>query len=492
MRRLTYLPLGVKLTAIIFAALIVALGVVYLWVVPRLESRLIDAKVRELREAATGLAFELDTAIGGSGPVVADPVARGRRLEEVAQRIGGRATLMFRLNSRRSEIPDLRVLADTNSLGSRDITPDPVAASAAGSNRLVSGRGERDGEEYIEVATALPVTRDVVLLLSTPTENVLIGKAPVQRSVLIAGAIGLVGALLAGSLGAMRYVRRIRRLEAAAERIASGDLSQPVRVEGRDEIGQLARAFENMRARLEGLDRARREFVANASHELKTPLFALGGFLELMTEEDLDDETRREFAEQMASQVERLTSLTTNLLDLSRIDAGELVVEKEAVSMHAAAEQLVAEFAAAAEATDHTLAVGPAVDVAAYGDEERIVRIGRALVENALRHTPPGTHVSVRALARGTWAELRVSDDGPGIEADDLARVFERFYRGHGPAAHGSGLGLAIAREVAALMGGTLEVDREGDETVFVLTLERADEPTFSRENERVAAMGRP
>ena len=243
MRRLTYLPLGVKLTVVIFAALVVALSVVYLWVVPRLESRLADAKLRELREAAQGLAFELDTIVGGSRPVIANPAERGRRLERVAQRIGGRATLLFRFNSEREAVAVLRVRDDTNRLGSRDIASDPLAIRAAATGRPISGRVQRDGDDYAEVATLLPFTPGQVLLLSAPLENLSAGAEPIRRSVLIAGAIGLAGALVAGSLGAQRYVRRIRRLEAAAERIAAGDLSQPVRVEGRDEIGQLAEAF---------------------------------------------------------------------------------------------------------------------------------------------------------------------------------------------------------------------------------------------------------
>lgn len=484
------MPLGVKLTAVIFAALAVALSVVYVWVVPRLESRLADAKIRELREAAQGLAFELDTAIGGPAPEIAIPTARARLLQQTAQRIGGRATLLYRLNSEREPATVLRVFDDTNPLGSRDIAQDPLAVRAAETRRLIGGRVQREGEDYAEVATVLPVSSTQVLLLAAPLDNLSAGAAPIRRSVLIAGGIGFTGALLAGSLGALRYVRRIRRLEAAAERIAAGDLSQPVRVEGRDEIGQLAEAFENMRARLEGLDRARREFVANASHELKTPLFALGGFLELMTEEELDDDTRREFAEQMTGQVERLTRLTRDLLDLSRIDAGELMIVQEPVSMLSVATTLVGEFRPVAVATGHELVVAESQDVTALGDEQRILRIGRALIENSLRHTPVGTRVEVTAASVANRAQLQVRDNGPGIEAGEAQRVFERFYRASGRAAHGSGLGLAIAREVAGLMGGSLEFTTVDGQTVFALGLAVSPGDAFSRENDPVPAMG--
>src|SRR5204862_1888104 len=137
--------------------------------------------------------------------------------------------------------------------------------------------------------------------------------------------------ILLGYVAARAFARRIRRLEQAAERIAGGSFEVPVVDRGSDEVGQLAAAFERMRVRLAQLDHARREFIANASHELRTPLFALGGFLELMTEEDLDSQTRAEFMSTMREQVERLTKLATELLDLSRLDAGRLSLEREPI-----------------------------------------------------------------------------------------------------------------------------------------------------------------
>src|SRR5207253_4951697 len=127
------------------------------------------------------------------------------------------------------------------------------------------------------------------------------------------------------------FAGRIRRLERAADRIAAGDFEQPVVDQGRDEVGQLAAAFERMRRQLAQLDDARRAFIANASHELRTPIFSLGGFLELLRDEELDEATRREFVVVMAEQVERLRKLAIDLLDLSRLDAGALRLEPEVV-----------------------------------------------------------------------------------------------------------------------------------------------------------------
>ena len=125
-----------------------------------------------------------------------------------------------------------------------------------------------------------------------------------------------------------------------------------------DELGELARAFDRMRLRLAQLDDARREFIANASHELRTPLFSLGGFLELMDDEDLDEDTRREFLAAMREQVARLTRLATDLLDLSRLDAGRIRLEGQVFDLEPLAQTVAEEFSPVALANDHSLEVG--------------------------------------------------------------------------------------------------------------------------------------
>ena len=142
--------------------------------------------------------------------------------------------------------------------------------------------------------------------------------------------MALLVALVAGYAAASVHARRIRRLERVAERISTGHFDEPVVDEGDDELGELARGFDRMRVQLAQLDTARKEFIANASHELRTPLFSLGGFLELMTDEELDEATRAEFLSTMREQVDRLTKLATDLLDLSRMDAGRLRVARRA------------------------------------------------------------------------------------------------------------------------------------------------------------------
>ena len=179
----------------------------------------------------------------------------------------------------------------------------------------------------------------------------------------------------------------------------------------------------------------------------------------------------------MREQVDRLTKLATDLLDLSRVDAGGLAVERAPVELGEVAHALVDELRGLAESTEHTFEADAASDVWAVGDGDRIAQIGRALAGNALVHTPAGTSVTVRVGAGDARAWIEVEDDGPGIAAEQLERVFDRFYRVEGGGAPGSGLGLAIARELAELMGGRVRASSRPGRTVFTLELARTPVP---------------
>jgi two-component system OmpR family sensor kinase len=189
----------------------------------------------------------------------------------------------------------------------------------------------------------------------------------------------------------------------------------------------------------------------------------------------------------MREQVARLTKLATDLLDLSRLDAGRLTVEHEDVDLAALAEVLADEFRAVALSSGHPLAVENGSEIRALGDEERALQIGRILVENALVHTPRSTPVRIGTEQRNGSALLTVEDAGPGIPPEHAGQVFERFYRLEGSIASGSGLGLAIARELAELMGGSVELHALSGRTVFALVLPMAlSDRDFSREKGRL------
>lgn len=461
--------LGLGLAVVVAAALVL----VDLIVVPSLERNLIDAKLAQLEEAAPGVGSKL---LNSSSFTLDDNIK--------AAEASADARVIYFMALDYSP-PRLSVYADSSPVTSADVEDDGLALRAFADDRPVSGTVTAGGERYAEAA--YPLLGGPVVLLRASLHDSLRSIHLVRSRLVVAGLIALAASLAVGYLAASIFARRIRRLERAADRIASGDFSQPVVDSGRDELGQLADAFERMRQRLAQLERARSEFIANASHELRTPLFSLGGFLELMTDEELDSKTQAEFTATMREQVERLTKLATELLDLSRLDAGRLTVERERLDLDALAGVLADEFRAVARSTGHQLSVQSAGAAEGAGDEERALQIGRILVENALVHTPPGTPVRIETAHRDGSVLLTVEDEGPGIPAEHAGQVFDRFYRLEGSVASGSGLGLAIAKELAELMGGSVELDAGGGRTRFTLVLPAlSDAAPFSRENERL------
>jgi signal transduction histidine kinase len=454
---------GARLALALVVVVAAVLVAVYLIVIPSLEDRLVHSRQDQVATVAERVVEQLDV---GRHPT-----------DEFALRFANASNTRVTIFQVVSRSP--LTLLDVADAGGGDtapgITDDPVALRAAESFSSARGLQTRLERKYAEAAQ-LTENHGYVVLVSNSVEDSLGSVALVEHRLVISALLALVAALLLGYGGARLFARRIHRLEQAAERIASGRFDEPIVDTSPDELGQLARAFERMRQRLAGLEHARREFIANASHELRTPLFSLGGHLELLVEEDLDEDTRREFLGRMREQVDRLTKLAGELLDLSRLDAGRLRVDRDPVDLAQVTELLLEEFDSLAQGTGHELARdGVDGNPTGLGDQQRILQVGRALVENALRHTPAGTHVLVGASRNGDRVALSVQDDGPGISETAAVQVFERFYRGDtGGRASGSGLGLAIARELAVAMQGEIELSSEPGRTVFTFWLPAA------------------
>ena len=449
-----------------------ALGTAYAIVVPSLERRLVDARLDELQKLAGPLARSLSE----------DRALWQERVEGFAVSTNARVVALDVLSTAR---PALVAVADSQPRDSWDVAGDEIALLALEHGRLERGRALYGTVDYANVA--VPLGDEAVVLFLAPLADSLATVRLVRERLLLATAFALALALILGLTAAGMLSHRLLRLETAAERIAGGDFRSPIVDHGNDEIGELARAFDAMRVQLAQLDNARKEFVANASHELRTPLFSIGGFLELLAEEDLDEDTRRGFIETMQGQVQRLAKLSTDLLDLSRVDAGQLRVEREPVNLGSVVHMLASDIEHLATATGHVLRSDVTEDVWCVGDDARILQIARALATNAITHTPEGTTVTLRVSRSGERARLSVEDDGPGIPPNQGNAVFGRFYRVEGGMASGSGLGLSIARELARLMGGDVALESAASPTTFVVDLPLTQAPAggtpFSREN---------
>jgi signal transduction histidine kinase len=284
----------------------------------------------------------------------------------------------------------------------------------------------------------------------------------VQNAFIEAAAVGFGIALLLGIALTTTLLRRLERLREAARELERRGLDAPIHVdERRDEIGDLTRAFASMQTRLRRQEEARHAFVATASHELRTPLASLDGTLELL-EDDLDPERldlddARERTLRAREQSRRLSSLATDLLDLSRLDA-EVALRAEPVELGEMCRAVAAEFERrAAERGVRVEARQPSRACWASCDPGAVARIVRILLDNAIGIAPPGSSVRTQTSADGSWAQAMVSDSGPGVPEPERERIFERFQRGSTAGGRsGFGLGLAIGRELASRMDGSL------------------------------------
>jgi len=303
------------------------------------------------------------------------------------------------------------------------------------------------------------------------------GHSDVADSILIGGLVALLLSLSIGFYFAKLVAARVKRIDEAARKVADGDFATQIPVDYSGQLGQLARTFNEMQRRLAELDNARKQFIANASHELRTPIFSLGGFVELLEEEEPSPEERAEFVRTMRQQIERLTKLTTDLLNLSQLDAGGVELDIGNVDLSSLAREVAREFGPWADHRNSRLELRtPARPVIAFADPERVRQIIRILLDNALTHTPEGASVTVTTYFVNRRAELTVSDDGAGIPQRVQKRLFERFFTAD--SAGGSGLGLAIASEVAQRMEGSMAISSSRRFTAFTLDLPPARDAT--------------
>ncbi|MDQ6820924.1 MAG: HAMP domain-containing histidine kinase [Actinomycetota bacterium] len=459
------LSLRNRLAAVFFAINLVAFGALYMYVAPGLQQRLIDHRLH-------GLASEAERDAGRIAPAEARSAPLSMVYAEVdaaSLRSGDRVTLL-RI-TRSGGALRLELLADSSKLASAAV---PLGAahravrSGAPATLTEEVRGQLVAEAAWPVSYGGPPS--AVIVFSAPISDIVNTVAEVRHEILVAGAIGLLLALLGGYLLARALSRRVGRLEVAARRIAGGDFEHPIVVDSSDELGQLADTFNQMQRQLAQLDSARKKFIATASHELRTPIFSLGGFVELLEDEDLDPDTRQRFLEQVKQQVERLRKLSVDLLDLSRLESGTLELRPEQVDLGELTRSVSGEFEPTLAQHDSRIELRfTHRTIEALCDPVRVAQIMRILIDNALTHTPPGTRIVVTAARIDGHVRVAIRDDGEGIDPQSLPRIFEPFFTADD--AQGSGLGLAIASELAECMSGRLSVSSRPGETLFTLEI---------------------
>ena len=451
-----------RLALLVFAVAVAAVGFVYVYVVPSLEDNLEEQKL----ESLTADAREF------SDPIIAGRDLEIERLRRVVARTGDRASARVTLLRVDRVGGAIQTEPTADSIGETADLQFEVAVEAARTRRVATGTETSVDGRLAQAALPVLGGDDVerVIVYSAPLSDVEANVDLVRDRILVSGGIALLLALAAGLLLAFRLAQRIKVLERTARRVARGDLTVRFRVDRDDELGQLAVALDDMQRQLAQLDSARKRFIATASHELRTPIFSLGGFLELLQDEELDPETRDAFLTQLRDQVERLGKLATDLLDLSKLEAGSLELRPEPTDLSVLTRAVTSEFepALARHRSRIDVRLGSR-DVEADVDPERVAQILRILIDNALAHTPPGTDMVVSADRRDGHVTLSVRDFGEGIKRQALERLFEPFFSAGDN--QGSGLGLAIARELAERMDGRLSVEAGAGRTTFTLEL---------------------
>lgn len=293
----------------------------------------------------------------------------------------------------------------------------------------------------------------------TPLEEEFLSSA--RRAALASGAVALGLALILGTVLATHLVSPLRNLIHATERIAQGDLAHRVVVRTRDELGKLAQAFNRMAEALQRAEAARRQFLADVAHELRTPLAVIRGNLEALLDGafPLTPESLAPVYEETL----HLGELIEDLRTLTLADTGHLPLEREKVELGELVEGVVEAVRPVAKEEGVEVVLSREPNLWAFVDPRRIRQVLGNLLSNALRYSPPGSTITVSARRQGKEIWVSVQDQGPGIPEEDLPHIFERFYKADKSRAEGgTGLGLAIAKEIVAAHGGRIWAENSG------------------------------
>ena len=294
--------------------------------------------------------------------------------------------------------------------------------------------------------------------------------------------LGFPAALLVAGIGgfilAKKSLAPVVAMSNQAERISARNLHERLSIgNNRDELGHLARVFNDLLSRLDGSFESMREFIADASHELRTPLSIIRGEADVALSQDRDATEYRDALAIIQDEAKRLSRIVDDMMALARADAGQRPLQIEEFYLNDLVEECCKAATVLTVREGVTLTVEPAADIAFRGDEDLLRRMFMNLLDNAIKYTPAGGSVSVELACEPSSVKIIVSDTGIGIPADQVPHIFERFYRvdkARSRADGGSGLGLAIAKWVAEAHKGSIDlISRSGHGSKFTVSLPR-------------------
>ena len=446
--------------------LIVGVGLVLIL----LNSQLLD---RQLLARMEGVA-ELTAQRGGRAVQLIAP----ERLNQILGRIGVREARLLVIG------PGQEILADSRP--ELDPPPADLLELPPSDGGPVSGSFGRMLRRSLYVAQRLGDDRALLIVAPRPTALAALAEETVLPIVLRAGLVGLLASVVLAWLMSRWVAAPLRRTAEAARAVAAGDFSQRLSPSGPDEAHSLATSFNEMVHQVRGSQQAMRDFVANVSHELKTPLTSIQGYAQAILDDAAPD--TQHAAGVIHEEAARLGRLVEELLDLAKLDTGQAGLDRRPVDLPAILAAIVERLRLKAQERGVLLENRANSLPVLIGDGDRLAQVFTNLIDNALKHTPRGGAVKLGSELEPGWITVHVDDSGPGIPPDELSRIFERFYQldkarsGSGP--RGVGLGLAISREIVQAHGGMITATSAvglGSRFSVRLPIVRPQDETLSR-----------
>lgn len=337
--------------------------------------------------------------------------------------------------------------------------------------------GVLDSDNYVVGAPCRNEAGDVLALIFVTTDNAMLSQMmhSLSNTALLVMAVTLVAAVVLSYYISRRMTRPLKNMANAAQEFASGNFSVRVPEDNRcDEIDELAMAFNNMANDLAQLEELTRGFIGNVSHEFKTPMTTIGGFVDGMIDGTIPVDQRDKYLKTISEEVKRLSRMVMRMLDAAKIQSGELILSPLPFDFSEMASQILFSFEQKIE--EKHIEVDAELDdrLSVMGDRDHVFRAVYNLVDNAVKFTVPGGKLTIRALNKDNVCEFSITNTGTGIPPEDIPHIFDRFYksdRSRSLDRTGAGLGLYIVKNIINLHGGDISVRSDGGETEFSFTL---------------------